>query len=128
MKEDKAFEKWFRKNFYFRGKPMLFIPIYRNSLDFKNDCKLAWEEASKRAENKQSILVNRRTALTDVRYRLERIKTLALLVERPKITEKQKTALQRIREVANDLVDDMKRGNIEVEWSRNALKRRANEG
>ena len=124
MKKDKAFERWWKVHFCDKqGKPLVFISLYRNTLDFKNYCKLAWEEASKRAENKQSTLVNRRTALTDVKYRLERIKTLALLAERPKITEKQKTALQRICEVANDLVDDMKRGNIEVEWGRNALKR-----
>ena len=53
MKEDKEFEQWWKENFCDKqGKPLVFISLYKNTLDFKNYCKLAWEEASKRAENK----------------------------------------------------------------------------
>ena len=49
LKEDKEFEQWFKENFCdSKGEPLTFIPIFRNSLDFKNYCKLAWEEAKKR--------------------------------------------------------------------------------
>jgi len=48
MKKDKEFEKWWKENFCDKqGKPLVFISIYKNTLDFKNYCKLAWEEARK---------------------------------------------------------------------------------
>jgi len=40
-----SFEKWFRKNFCdSKGKPQVFISIYKNTLDFKNYCKMAWNK------------------------------------------------------------------------------------
>jgi len=52
MKKDKAFELWWKENFCDKkGNPQVFISIYKNTLDFKNYCKLAWEagkEASKK--------------------------------------------------------------------------------
>jgi len=51
MKKDKEFEQWWKENFCDRrGKPLVFISIYKNTLDFKNYCKLAWEEAKKRCQ------------------------------------------------------------------------------
>ena len=53
MKKDKAFERWWKENFCDKqGKPLVFISLYRNTLDFKNYCKLAWE-ASKEASMKK---------------------------------------------------------------------------
>ena len=49
LKEDKEFEQWWKDNFCDeQGKPLVFISLYKNTLDFKNYCKLAWEEAKKR--------------------------------------------------------------------------------
>jgi len=56
MKKDKAFERWWKRNFCDKqGKPLVFISIYKNTLDFKNYCKLAWEagkEAGMKKANK----------------------------------------------------------------------------
>jgi len=53
MKKDKEFERWWKRNFCDKqGKPIVFISIYKNTLDFKNYCKLAWE-ASKEASMKR---------------------------------------------------------------------------
>jgi len=52
MKKDREFEQWWKENFCDeQGKPIVFISIYKNTLDFKNYCKLAWEEAKKRCQN-----------------------------------------------------------------------------
>jgi len=49
MKEDKEFEKWWKRNFCDKqGNPQVFISLYKNTLDFKNYCRMAWEEAKKR--------------------------------------------------------------------------------
>jgi len=49
MKKDEEFEQWWKENFCdSEGKPQVFISIYKNTLDFKNYCKLAWEEARKK--------------------------------------------------------------------------------
>ena len=49
MKEDKEFEKWWKRNFCDKqGNPLMFISLYKNTLDFKNYCRMAWEEAKKR--------------------------------------------------------------------------------
>jgi len=54
MGEDKAFEKWWQRNFCDKkGNPLVFIPLYRTALDFKNYCKMAWN-ASKRTKGKLS--------------------------------------------------------------------------
>ncbi len=51
MKKDKEFEQWWKKIFCDKqGNPIVFIPIYRTTQDFKNYCKLAWEEAKKRCQ------------------------------------------------------------------------------
>ena len=51
MKKDKEFEQWWKENFCDeQGNPIVFISIYKNTLDFKNYCKLAWEEAKKRCQ------------------------------------------------------------------------------
>jgi len=51
MKKDEEFEKWWKENFCDKqGKPLIFIPLYRTTMDFKNYCKLAWEEAKKRCQ------------------------------------------------------------------------------
>jgi len=56
MKKDKEFERWWKVHFCDeQGKPLVFISIYKNTLDFKNYCKLAWEagkEAGMKKVNK----------------------------------------------------------------------------
>ena len=53
MKKDKEFEKWWKVHFCDeQGNPLVFISLYKNTLDFKNYCKLAWE-AGKEASMKR---------------------------------------------------------------------------
>ncbi len=55
MKKDEEFEQWFKENFCdSEGKPLIFISIYKNVLDFKNYCKLAWE-ANKRITLRKKV-------------------------------------------------------------------------
>jgi len=56
MKENKEFEKWWKRNFCDKkGNPLVFIPIYKTTLDFKNYCKMAWE-ASRRKILKKKVI------------------------------------------------------------------------
>ena len=53
MKENKEFEKWWKRNFCDKkGNPLVFIPIYKTTLDFKNYCKMAWEASKKKTLKK----------------------------------------------------------------------------
>ena len=56
MKENKEFEKWWKRNFCDKkGNPLVFISIYKTTLDFKNYCKMAWE-ASRRKILKKKVI------------------------------------------------------------------------
>jgi len=58
MKKDKAFEQWWKVHFCDeQGKPLVFISIYKNTLDFKNYCKLAWEASKEARKEKVDELV-----------------------------------------------------------------------
>jgi len=61
------------------------------------------------------------TAFSNVRRRMEDIKVLTLILEEQNLTKKQRNAVLLIRANAEDLINDIKSGYIDVEWGRNAL-------
>jgi hypothetical protein len=60
------------------------------------------------------------TAFSNVRRRMEDIKMLTLILEEQNLTKKQRNAVLLIRANAEDLINDIKSGYIDVEWGRNA--------
>jgi len=67
------------------------------------------------------VVARRETlASTNVRSRIEHIKTLVFLVESQRLSKQQKVALQGIRETVDGLLQDIKQRNIEVEWGKNS--------
>jgi len=60
------------------------------------------------------------TATSNVIYRMEDIKVLTLILEEQHLTKKQRNAVLLIRANAEDLINDIKSGYIDVEWGRNA--------
>jgi len=67
------------------------------------------------------VVARRETlASTNVRSRIEHIKTLVFLVESQRLSRQQKAALQGIRETVDGLLQDIKQRNIEVEWGKNS--------
>ena len=67
-------------------------------------------------------VIGRRETLasTNIRSRIEHIKTLVFLAESQRLSKQQKAALQGIRETADGLLNDIKQDKIEVEWGKNA--------
>jgi len=61
------------------------------------------------------------TAFSNVKRRMEDIKVLTFILEERHLTNKQRNAVQRIRTDAEDLINDIKSGYIDVEWGRNSL-------
>ena len=60
------------------------------------------------------------TATSNVIRRMEDIKVLTLILEEQHLTKKQRNAVQRIRRVADGLINDIRPGYINVEWGRKA--------
>jgi len=62
------------------------------------------------------------TALANIKRRMEDIVASTLILEQQHLSKKQKAAVLRIQTVAVNLVDDIERGYINIEWGRNALR------
>ena len=60
------------------------------------------------------------TALANIKRRMEDIAASTLILEQLHLSKKQKAAVLRIQTVAVDLVNDIERGYVNVEWGRNA--------
>ena len=67
-------------------------------------------------------VIGRRETLasTNIRSRIEHIKTLVFFIESQRLSKQQKAALQGIRKTVDNLLQDIKQHNIEVEWGKNS--------
>jgi hypothetical protein len=51
MESKKHFEKWFKRVYYFQGKPIPYVPLRRDTDEFINMCWIAWRAGERYARS-----------------------------------------------------------------------------